>query len=56
MFNAHIEVAKTQDRPAEQSLAQAQRLSETQAQAAAQQQSQEPEQAGPAFSMGARNA
>lgn len=56
MFNAHTEVAKAQDQPAEQSLGQAQRLSETRAQVAAQQQSQAQEQSGPALSIGTRSA
>jgi hypothetical protein len=55
MFNAHIELAKAQDQPAEQSLGQAQRLSEAQAQAAVQQQSQAQEQSGPALGIGARS-
>jgi hypothetical protein len=55
MFNAHIELAKAQDQPAEQSLGQAQRLSETHAQVAAQQQSQALELSGPALSIGARS-
>jgi hypothetical protein len=57
MFNAHTEVAKAQDQPAQQSLSQAQQLSEARAQAAVeQQQRQTQDQAGPALGIGARTA
>lgn len=56
MFNAYAEIAKGQDQPAEQNLAQAQRLSEARAQVIAEQQRSSQEQAGPALSIGTRNA
>ena len=59
MFNAHTEVAKAQDQPAQQSLSQAQQLSEARAQAVVEQQqrqTQTQEQTGPALGIGARSA